>query len=251
MLAAAFVSRQHGAMISMARGSSFLLWLGLGGAALSGQLAAQTRDDGGLWLMWFGHGRLGAADSALGDWRWWADAQPRWLGEGDRYDTTLLRPGLGYAFDSRTTLWAGYAWIESDPVGREAFVEQRAWQQLTWNAPVEGFTLLSRTRLEERFVEGRGETGWRLRQLFKVTVPVSGDGDLFVSAWDEVFHDLHDTDWGQRRGLRQNRAFAGLGVRLSEQHNWTLEVGYLNQWLNRPGTDGLNHILSVNVLMAF
>ena len=45
--------------------------------AFSPALAAQTQDDGGLWAMWVGQGRLGEKESALGDWRWWLDAQLR------------------------------------------------------------------------------------------------------------------------------------------------------------------------------
>lgn len=214
-------------------------------------LPAQTRDDGGLWLMWFGQGRFAGADSPLRDLRWWVDVQPRWLDDGERYDTTLLRPGLGLALDERTTVWAGYAWIETDPAARASFVEHRAWQQLTWNAPVEGFTLLSRTRFEQRFLEGSSETGLRLRQFVKATLPLAGDGSWFLSAYDEVFYDVDDTAWGQRTGVRQNRAFAGLGYRFGGERNWNLEVGYLNQWLDRSGEDAMNHILSINVLMSF
>jgi len=111
--------------------------------------------------------------------------------------------------------------------------------------------LAGRTRLEQRFFEGEGETGWRLRQFFKTTAPLGADLGPFVSLWDELFYDLHDTDFGQRRGLRQNRAFVGLGWHLSEAGRTTLEVGYLNQWIDRPNVDGLNHVLSMNVFMAW
>jgi hypothetical protein len=220
-------------------------------AAFAAGLPGQTRDDGGLWLMWLGQGRFAPRDEPLGALRWWLDVQPRWLGDGDRYDTTLLRPGLGWALDERVTAWAGYAWIQVDPVGVAPFDENRVWQQVTWNVPVEGFTLLSRTRLEQRFIEGSGDTGWRFRQFVKATLPLSPDGDVFASAYDEIFHDIDDTAWGQRQGLRQNRAFAGLGWRFDPERNWSLEVGYLNQWLDRPGEDAMNHILSINVFMNF
>lgn len=219
--------------------------------ALAASPAAQTRDEGGLWLMWLGQGRFADRDAPLGALRWWLDLQPRWLDDGGRYDTTLVRPGLGWALSDRVTAWAGYAYVEVDPPGRGPFVENRSWQQLTWNVPVEGFTLATRTRLEQRFVDDRGETGWRLRQFVKATLPVSPGGDWFLSAYDEVFHDLGDTRWGQRQGLRQNRAFAGLGWRFDAERGASLEVGYLNQWLDPRGTDVMNHILSINLFMNF
>ncbi len=201
--------------------------------------------------MWVGQGRLGDKDSLLGDWRWWLDAQLRWREDGQAYDTGLVRPGLGYAITDRITAHLGYARIESDPAGRSAFHEDRVWQQLTWNLPVEGFTLQSRTRLEQRFLEDQSDAGWRLRQFFKSTVPVVEDRTTFVSIWDEMFWDLEDTSWGQRTGFRQNRAFLGLGQILDEKKTISIELGYLNQWIDRPGEDRLNHILLVCMFMTF
>ena len=129
--------------------------------------------------------------------------------------------------------------------------EDRIWQQLTWNLPVDGFTLQSRTRLEERFLEDQSDEGWRLRQFFKATVPVVEDKTTFVSAWDEMFWDLDDTDWGQRTGFRQNRAFLGIGQFLDEQKSVSIEVGYLNQWVDRTDEDRLNHVLLVCMFMTF
>ena len=220
---------------------------------LAGPTLAQTRDDGGIWGMWFTQGRFGAADSELGAWRWSADLQPRWSDDGEHYSTTLLRPGLGYALSDRVSLWAGYTWIHNDPIGGTAFVGQDVWQQLLWNVPVAGVTLTSRTRLEQRFREDFGETGWRLRQFVKATLPIAADGDLFLAAFDEVLHDVNDTAWGQRTGMRDNRAFAGLGWKFDAGGGGSgaIEIGYLNQWLDRPGTDAMNHLLAINLFLNF
>ena len=219
--------------------------------AIAPGIAAQTQDDGALWAMWLGQGKLGDKDSGLDRWRWWLDAQVRWRDNGQTYDAGIFRPGIGYAITDRVTAHFGYAFIESDPAGRDPFHENRLWQQLNWNVPVEGFTLQSRTRLEERFVEDQSDEGWRLRQFFKATVPVVEDKTTFVSAWDEMFWDLGDTDWGQRTGFRQNRAFLGLGQFLDEKKSVSIEVGYLNQWIDRPGEDRLNHVLLVCMFMTF
>jgi len=219
--------------------------------AFSPALVAQTQDDGALWAMWVGQGRLGEKDSSLGNWRWWLDAQLRWRDEGETYDAGIFRPGIGYAITDRVTAHFGYAWIDSDPAGRPPVHEDRLWQQLTWNLPVDGFTLQSRTRLEERFIEDQSDEGWRLRQFFKSTVPVVEDKTTFVSIWDEMFWDLGDTDWGQRAGFRQNRAFLGLGQFLDEKKSVSIEVGYLNQWIDRTDEDRLNHVLLIAFFMTF
>ncbi len=212
---------------------------------------AQTRDDGGLWTLWLGQGDLGSLDSDWKHVRWWLDVQDRRRDEGETFDMFLFRPGLGYALTPRVTAFLGYALIESDPANRGAFTEHRAWQQLSWNPPVEGFTLQSRSRLEQRFVEDESETGLRLRELVKATLPLNNSKSFFASVYDEVFFDLNDTDWGQRTGLRQNRAFVGLGWFLGSERKFSLEVGYLNQWIDRPDLDRLNHVLSLNLFMNF
>ncbi len=212
---------------------------------------AQTQDDGQLWALWLGQGRLGAADSGLSNWRWWADVQARFRNDGEDYDTGFVRPGLGYALTERMTLWAGYLYVDNDPAGSPRTHEQRAWQQLTWSPRTEGFSLMSRTRLEQRFVEDQSETGWRFRQLVKATAPIAGDGETFLSVWDEGFFDLDDTAWGQRQGFRQNRVFAGLGWFLDAQRRNSIEVGYLNQWIDRSDEDRMNHVLSINFFMTF
>jgi hypothetical protein len=230
-------------------GSMRLPWTML--VLLTAVVPAQTVDDGAVWMAWLAQGRLADGESTPGRLRWWLDAQQRQRDEGEHADLSLLRPALGYALTDRMTLFAGYAWIATDPPRRDEFVEHRAWQQLTWNLPLWGLTVQSRTRLEQRFVETDGDTGWRLREFVKTTVPLTRDKDWFVSLWDELFWDLGDTDWGQRTGFRQNRAFAGLGAFLDAAHRVSVEVGYLNQWVDRRGDDKLNHVLSIMLLTTF
>lgn len=214
-------------------------------------MRAQTRDDGHLWLGYMAQGRLGPAESTLGAFRWWVDAHLRQRDEGEHLDLAIVRPGLGWMWTESVSLWGGYAWIVSDPVGRDDFGEHRTWQQLSWNIPVEGFTLNLRNRLEERFFETDGDTGWRLREMLKTTIPVTANKRVFVSVWDEAFFDLNDTDWGQRSGFRQNRAFGGLGFAFDDGRKVSVEVGYLNQWVDRRGEDRLNHALAINLFTNF
>ena len=211
--------------------------------------SAEPSEAGGLWLLGLGQGDLGAVHPELEKARWWLDVQGRWREENRSLDAVLVRPGLGWAVTERIAFFAGYAWITTDRADRSSFDEHRAWQQLLWRLPVEGFSLQSRTRLEQRVIDR--ELGWRLREFVKATLPLTEDRRLFLSGYDELFIDLDDTDWGQRAGFRQNRAFAGLGWRLDEKRGVTLEGGYLNQWISRRGRDRVNHILSLNLFLDF
>jgi len=63
---------------------------------------------------------------------------------------------------------------------------------------------------------------------------------------------LNSMDSGIRSGLNQNWAFAGVGYRLNKET--TVEIGYLNQFINRPQSprpDQMNHVLAVTMLMNF
>jgi hypothetical protein len=248
-------SRTAGASRTMSVMKTPVKSLALAAAAallLSGPAASQVDHDGALWEMWLGQGSF---ESLHPDWknvRWWLDVQARWRDEGEDLDGTFLRPGLGYALTDRVTVFAGYALITTFPAGAPDRTENRLWQQLTWNVPVDGaYQLQFRSRLEQRFVEEADDTGWRFRQLAKYTRPASADGRRYLSLIDEVFYDLNDTDFGQDGGLSQNRAFVGLGWFLDEARTIAFEGGYLNQWISRPGDDRMNHALSLNLLVSF
>lgn len=208
---------------------------------------AGTEDDGGLWLAALGQGALAPATTDGRGLRWWLDLQARWRDGAGDLDTVIIRPAVGYALTPRVTVFAGYAHVVTQPAGTGATGEHRPWQQLAWTLPFDTLTLASRTRLEQRFIAGRGETGWRLRQFVRVSRPLGTR--RYATAWDEAFIDLNDTGWGQRAGLRQNRAFAGVGWFIDAPRRTAVEVGYLNQWLDRPGGDRLNHILSINLFI--
>jgi hypothetical protein len=223
----------------------------LGPCASQGYTRATDLDeDLGGWAGWIVQGNLKAVDEDWKDWRFWFDGQARWRDDLETYDLTLLRPGLGYALSEHWTFHVGYGWIQTHPSSGTQ-VEHRPWEQLQWRAPVGDWNLISRSRLEQRFFEERGDAGWRLRQMLRGTAPIFGVSSPFLAASDEVFIDLNDTSWGQRSGLRQYRAFAGLGWFLNSKKTVSLEVGYLNQWLDREDQDRMNHVVSVNLFTNF
>ncbi len=128
------------------------------------------------------------------------------------------------------------------------------WQQLTWDTKLGKrglFGFHSRTRLEQRWFNSDGDTGWRFRQFLRIVRPLAPGSRWAVRVWDEVFLPLNDTDWGARAGFGQNRAFAGLGYTFDWERNYTLEFGYLNQFINRRNTDLMNHIVSLQLILSF
>jgi len=228
--------------------SRTLLTCAIAAAAPVAGVRADPIEDLQNWSAIFATGGLPGVHAKA---RYWLEGQGRFGEEISRFNQGILRPGLGWALSERVTLWAGYAWIPTDPPGsNNGTSEHRLWQQVQWTTPLPlgEFTLVSRTRLEQRFFEQADDTGWRLRQFTKVTHPLALEGRLYASIWDEVFLALDDTDWGAHAGLDQNRSFGGLGLRLAR--GVALEAGYLNQYVfRRTRDDANNHILAFNLYL--
>ncbi len=207
--------------------------------------SAQSNTDGGAWFATFSRGEIGNDDSAL---RWWFDGHLRFVDDADGFTQSIVRPGVGYAIDDNVTAWAGYGWIRNVPETVSAFDEHRLWQQLTWSHTCDWMTTGYRSRLEQRLLEPGDDTGLRFRQLVSWRQPIDCESRYTFVLWDELFLHLNDTDWGARSGFDQNRAFVGFGVKRDADSPCRVEIGYLNQRINRRGPDNLtNHLLSVNM----
>ncbi|KQN89795.1 hypothetical protein ASE95_16580 [Sphingomonas sp. Leaf231] len=191
-----------------------------------------------------------ASGAVRGDLFVWLEGQARFtddLGGGTQF---LLRPAIGARIARDAHVVAGYAYVRTDPRGGTLTNEHRPWQQVQF-APVRlgsGAPLvISRTRLEQRMVEGRDGTGWRLRQMVRLQVPIGQPGGLQAVATTEGFFNLNNTRWGVRDGVDQWRTFVGIGFPVMPGAR--LEPGYLNQRVNRPGADRVNHILSATLFV--
>lgn len=206
---------------------------------------AETIEDGRVWLNVNAIGAL-----PLERWHWYAELQPRWRNEGDEFEQVLVRPALYYALTPQSSIWLGYAFVDTDPAGRDSFEEHRVWQQFLHNFDaIGGLKIQSRTRLEQRFLENSDDTGHKVRQLIRLTYPSPFSERLLLVAYDEYFINLNDTDYGARRGFDQNRAF--VGVNWAFDARYRLEVGYLNQYVNGRKIYAENHVLSTTLMINF
>ena len=179
----------------------------------------------------------------------WLEAQTRFTDDASRLGQLLLRPAIGYKVDGLTTVFLGYAYVRTDPVGLGLSKEHRAFQQLSFRLAGDenGVTLTGRTRLEQRFREDMDGTGVRLRQQLRLTAPIEGKARAVV--WTEPFIGLNRTAWGQEPGVNVWRNF--FGVSLPVGAGLSLEPGYLNQYFVRNGRDRVDHIASVTFNTKF
>lgn len=205
---------------------------------------ADTEEDGAFWFNINAQGKL-----PMDGFNWYAEYQPRWRQEGKHLDASILRPAIFYDINQSASVWLGYANVRFHPSGRASREENRLWQQFLYKfQPFNDISLLSRTRLEQRHFEGGSDTGHRLRQLFRTSIPIQTSAYSLV-LWDEYFIHLNDTDWGAVRGFDQNRAFVGVNAKLDKQTS--LEVGYLNQYVNTRNIDRENHVFLTTLNLSF
>ena len=232
------------ALLVQGRGGRAALGLTLAGFALaSAGTARAAEEDGQLWS-------IVNASRTLGDKTVLAlDTQARFTNDASRLGQAIVRPSVGWRLDSATTASLGYAYIRSTPEGRPTTHEHRGWQQLSFRVAGDGkgATLTGRTRLEQRWVEGRDGAGWRIRQQVRLTAPLKDR--VRGVAWTEAFVGLNQTGWGQRDGLHLWRNFAGLSVPISK--TVTLEPGYLHQRAYRTGPDAVTHAAAVWINLQF
>lgn len=218
-----------------------------------------TVEDFEVWGNVTATGSLAPLNPSLKNFRFWLEGQGRFGNDASRFSQGIIRPGVGYAVNEKTTVWLGYAWIPTaQPFAlRHSFNENRIWQQVLWADNFSFGRVTSRTRLEQRFFDGNAsgnsDVAHRFRQFFKLAVPmpvISPDVSFVIA--NEVFVNLNNTDRGVFNGFDQNRIFAGVAYRFNKLA--TTEIGYMNQYYNRPHSrrpDQMVHILGVNLFLNF
>ena len=208
-------------------------------------LLADTIEDGHYWFALNTQGQLPAQN-----WSWMFDVHQRFRDEGAHADLFLIRTGVSYQINPKTSIGLGFDHVVNHPAGKEASDENRLWQQIGYKFdPILGVNIASRSRLEQRWREGGDDTAYRFRQMIKATIPLDINPKLSIVAYDELFINLNKTDWGINRGNDQNRAF--IGINWAFTPSTSIETGYLNQYVNTRNTDRLNHVLATTLRLNF
>lgn len=179
----------------------------------------------------------------------WLEGQARTSNDGSRLNQVLLRPALGLKVSPTTTLFAGYAFVATNPPGPASTREHRIWQQASFRiaGDGQGVTVTGRSRLEQRFREDDGDVGHRLRQQIRLVAPIDGKGTQAV-VWSEAFLGLNSTRWGQPGGLDRWRN--SLGVSFPVGSTLRIEPGYINEAIRQRGPNRMNHIANVSLNLS-
>ena len=213
-------------------------------AALVAALAAPaSADDVQLWSTAVLQGPLGGSRAPMAV----VEVQQRLGDDLSRPTVSLVRVGLGVRLAPDVVLLGGYHLQRTTPGGRTAINEHRIWQQIS--VPIhtnpDHLMINARFRLEQRIVEGAHDLGWRGRAQLRIQAPLAGRGSAGPLLWAEALLPFNDTDWGQRREVRQYRYFVGALVPLGRLLN--LEAGYMTRLDRAPTITRVSHVANLTL----
>ncbi len=180
---------------------------------------------------------------------------PRSRDNSSQFSQFIIRPLMGYKVTPKLQLWLGYTWQgEYDSSVKFENATQDLMQQVQWADDITPeIDFQYRLRLEQRFFAD-ADTGHRMRHRVRLQYSVPGSNTYLVAA-DELFIHLNSLDDSPRAhsvqpGINQNRAYAGIGYKLSPTIN--LDTGYQFQYINHFGVpDFFNHIWLTNLNINF
>ncbi len=183
------------------------------------------------------------------------EVNPRFadLDEAGHIDQLILRPALGYQLTENLSIWQGYAWVGNfnqrhTPPQSPFFDESRIYQQVLYKRKFDSFTITSRTRLEERWIEHVDGTAVRFRTMLRGQYPLPMAPEWALVGYEEIFVNLNTVGArGPQAGFDQNRVFVGINRTFSKYVN--LDVGYQNQLLNSRSIPDLANQMNHMVLL--
>lgn len=226
------------------------LLLGLSSSSLH---AEDWIDDSGLWSQIEGIIKLETLDPKFDRFRLWFTGEARFFEDFDRFSQGVVRFVPGYQFSDNIALFFGYTWQPTVLANGDTIHEHDINQAMTWSRATDWGSLSMRTMIEWRFVNHDSQMATRLRQKVRTNYQLTDiTPHLSLIAWEELFLNVYSVDWGPESGFDQNRVFAGLGWQFDQKGHYTFEVGYLNQYLSRPGQDNLmNHMLLTSLQIRY
>lgn len=228
-----------------------LVWSLLVGGESFGQSPSTFSQDFRLWSPVFMTMKLPSSFLA------YMEVQPRFadLDEDGHIDQLLLRPAIGYQLTENLSIWQGYAWVGTynqrhTPPQSPFFEESRIYQQILYSRKFESFKIVSRTRLEERWIEHVDGTAVRFRTMLRGQYPLPMAPEWALAAADEIFIHLNTVgSRGPEAGFDQNRFFIGVNRTFSKYFN--MDVGYQNQLLNSRSIPNLANQMNHMILFQF
>lgn len=191
--------------------------------------------------------------------RLYGEVQPRFGDAVSQVDRLLLRSAVGVQVTPSMSVWQGYVWtpsyqrlsVDEGQFHDSDVTENRLYQQVLFENKHQKLKIINRTRLEQRFIEGAGQTSWRIRHMLRLVHPLAKSQKWSWVAYEEIFFNFNDTPAGPQSGFDQNRLFVGVNRKLSDHA--VFEVGYLHNPVNvfNNPVNRVNHAIVAALNMQF
>ena len=192
------------------------------GLSLPPRTAHADETDSQLWTL------LTANKRFSNGVRLYGEIQPRVGNHFQDVTQLLIRPAVGYQVNPTVSLWMGYGWTPS--ISPRYVNEHRIFQQVLVENRYTNFDLTNRTRLEERFISGAGETAYRFRHQIRFYKPLDAQKRWGAVLSDELFIHLNTTPNGPQAGFDQNRPYIGIARQINKHTR--VEAGYQGTTVN-------------------
>ena len=227
------------------RGMSFFRYGGCLAALLLSVAPAFAERDGQIWSVINLSARLNDRVSVN------LETQYRFIDDAASFGQRIIRPSATYRVNDVFSVTGGYAYVRTDPRQGASFEENRLWQQIGYRlfTNAYGLTVTGRSRIEQRFIEGDGETGLRFRQRFQAEAPIRKQHAVRLVFWNETFYGLNRTKRRQRDTLNRMRSFAGVSFPVFGALR--AQAGYLNQFVNNQENDATHHVFASSLTFSF
>lgn len=179
-------------------------------------------------------------------WNTFILAQIRLIDKSHPWEVGLLEGGIGYHFVKNQSFWLGYRWSGHNP-NNGFHQENSLFLQLIKEISLTPSDLIIlRTRLEEREHSHSSQINVRLRQRLGLQI----DKELIVHLrpflYDELFFQVHPTQFTSHKFVSENRIFLGFNLFTSDTAWW--EIGYINQFRMKTPQESQNtmsHVVSI------
>jgi hypothetical protein len=205
--------------------------------------AHATAETTGFWNAFFLQGQFKKGSS----WGYFFESQVRVnpAESANRGNRILVRPAIRYIINSEWSLAAGYGWT---PNLSPFLNESRLWEQVTFQKSIQSGSIQSRTRIEQRDIEGLNDISHRVRELVRWNYR-KASSPIGLAVWDELFINLNTPGGSITSGFDQNRAFIGPALYFANTEGSTLrmEAGYMSLLQEELHT----HVFAVNLFIDF
>jgi hypothetical protein len=214
--------------------------------------AAGSEDIFGVWGKVKLQGNFKSLSPDLNKFKWAVINETRTRDDsskGSRFYQDLLFGQVGYQINNNASIWIGYVHVWTSPLDDSSFQEYRPHQDFVWNQDIGDFKFMSRSRMEQRIRETTGDTGYRARQLLKISHPLPLMNGLSVYVGDEVLFYMNENEFG-KKGFSENRVFSGLSYQATKKMG--VDLGYIGQYVDAiSGKNTFTHNIQVNLRYNF